>query len=338
MIVPWTQESKVYWNRKSIHADSAALFIELSQQTRNEIAEAVRFINDNGLTPETFTQEDFRIPSFGQIVPDLRDRLDNHYGVIIIRGLDIQNYSESESEIISWGLANYLGQPIRQGLQQDKRLYTVTDLGAKNPDPARIGSTTRQAHFHNDNVPLEPRTACYIGFLCVSTAFSGGESKFISAYSVHKAISDERPDLIPLLYAKYEFEPRLLHRWQTGPPTRSMPIFEEKNNQLITHYARVLIEPGMEIAGRPLTNDQTEALDFLDSVLDRQELFFEYGLRAGEMLFVNNHRILHGKTVHQDRAKTGDVRMLKRIWLWRRHAGVGVDPVALDNAEFAATG
>ena len=50
------------------------------------------------------------------------------------------------------------------------------------------------------------------------------------------------------------------------------------------HYARVMIEPGMELAGTPLTAEQRETLDYLDEVLERPELNTRSRLEAGDLL------------------------------------------------------
>ena len=322
------------WDRATLEADEESLFFHLSERSVDEVVAAVRFIRDNRLDPDVFEQEDFRVPSFAREVSALRARLDDGFGVVIVRGLNIPGWSEAEADIIAWGLGNYLGHPVRQGLHKDRRIYTVTDLGDSNPDPDRIGSTSREALLHSDNTLLEPRVACYNGLLCVRAAKEGGESRIISAHTVHNTIRTERPDLLPILYQDYDFEPRLLHRWPMGPKTRTMPIFETSGGELRLHYARVLIEPGMEIAGRPLTPEQTEALDFLDSVMAREELYFQYKLEAGEMMFLNNMRVLHGKTEHCDHPESSRRRMVKRVWLRRRHVGAGIDPAALDEEEF----
>ena len=88
--------------------------------------------------------------------------------------------------------------------------------------------------------------------------------------------------------------------------------------------------------GTPLTAEEKEMLDFIDSILRREEVLFEYQLKPGEILMENNLRNLHGRNQFKDEALAGRGRELRRIWLWRRHGKLGMDPVALDAAELRA--
>ena len=43
---------------------------------------------------------------------------------------------------------------------------------------------------------------------------------------------------------------------------------------------------------------------------------------------------LHGREAFTDHADPALGRKLVRLWMWRRHVGPGLDPVALDATEF----
>lgn len=320
------------WSSQTLVREQDALVYQLPRDAIAQIDQALGFARANGLTVETMEQEDFRIPALARALPDLRHRLDAGRGIVILRGLDAESFSEADAEIVTWGIGNYFGRPIRQGLEKDRRFFTVTDRGAENKDPTRIGATAKISAMHSDNGCLEPRPPCYVGLFCYRQAVSGGESMLISAQTVHDVIADERPDLLPLFFQEYHFRPPHLHVWPAGEPTIIKPILEAHSDELRIHYARVMIEPGMELAETPLNDVQREALDYLDSVLAREDLYFQYQLNDGEMLIFNNLALLHGRKAFTSDHNGG--RILKRIWMWRRHIGPGDDPVALDHAEF----
>lgn len=327
--LPADEPSARAWSRQSL--SSASVFFDLGGAALEEIDGCLQFAHANGLTVDTVEQEDFRVPTFAAAVRGIQERLDHGVGVAIVRGLDPSTLSESDAEIIAWGLCNYLGRPMRQGIATDRRLFTVSDKGAANTDPTRIGASARRSAKHSDNGCLEPRPPCYIGLLCYRAASEGGESTIISARTVFDTIARERPDLLPTYFERYHFRSPQLHVWPTGGPTIQKPILEFSHGELRIHYARVMIEPGMELAGTPLDARQREALDFLDEVIERPELCFRYSLKPGELLLVNNLAMLHGREAFASGAFGG--RILKRIWMWRRHIGAGVDPVALDLEE-----
>ncbi len=330
--MPDTDPDARAWRRDDLQRDAAQLFYSLPDRARDEIAEALAFATANGLTSDTVEQQDFRLPSFARDVPALRRRLDTGKGFFVLRGIGAEGLSEAEAEIVSWAICNYLGQPIRQGIAQDRRFFTVADKGAVNTDPTRIGASAKRSAKHSDNGCLETRPPCYLALYCYRSAAEGGDSTIISARNVYDTIVAERPDLLPLYFDTYHFRAPQAHVWPSRGPTIRKPILEIAGGELRIHYARIMIEPGMEMAGTPLSARQREALDYLDALLDRPELNFRYRLQTGECLVMNNLVALHGREAFG--AGSGG-RTLKRFWMWRRHIGPGLDPVDLDLEEFA---
>lgn len=329
--LPATDPAARGWTSQDLHATQ--LFFDLSAPALRQVRAGLAFAHANGLTVDTVEQEDFRVPAFAADVPGIHEQLDRGIGIAILRGLDPSAISESDAEIVAWGLCNYLGRPVRQGIATDRRLFTVADRGAANTDPTRIGASARRSAKHTDNGCLEPRPPCYIGLLCYRAAGEGGESTIISARTVYETIVRERPDLLAVCFQRYHFRAPQLHVWPSRGPTIEKPILEAAHGELRIHYARVMIEPGMEMAGTPLNARQREALDFLDEVIERPGLCFRHRLQPGEILLVNNLAMLHGREAFTPDPQAG--RILKRIWMWRRHVGPGVDPVALDLEELA---
>jgi alpha-ketoglutarate-dependent taurine dioxygenase len=316
-------------------APQSVLF-PLAPDVNREIAAAIDHIRANGLDLDTVEQEDFRLPGFARMVDRLRHALDEGAGIAILDDIALDACSDAETAIIAWGLANYLGRPIRQGLKKDRRLFSVTNHGSGYGDPTRIGATTAESRPHTDNGCLEPRPPCYIGLMCVQAAREGGASRVLAAETVHAEFAARRPDLLALLYQPWHFRPPQLHTWPAGPQTIVKPIFERVGGELQVHYARVMIEPGMELAGAPLDARQREALDLLDELLADDRLAFVHRLQRGQFLFTNNLTTLHGRTAFADGAQAEQRRLLQRLWLWRRHRGPGTDPAALDRAELEA--
>jgi hypothetical protein len=226
-------------------------------------------------------------------------------------------------------LGNYLGRVMRQNLRGE-RLDTVRDRGARISDPYRLIETARYFLPHTDNGMLEPRWPDYLGLMCLIPARSGGENLVLSAYTLLGEIARERPDYLERLAQPWHIDPPLEQRLPGGPATWSKPIFEVFNGELKIHYLRYYIEPGMEKAGMPLTSFETEILDYLDSLLERDNFAFAYKLQAGEILFNNNNWTLHGRRAFEDDSDPARKRLLMRIWLWRRHGWPGADPVDLD--------
>ena len=330
--VPATDPDSRAWRRDDLAGEDAMLFYTLPDAAKREIADAIAFANANGLNVDTVEQQDFRIPSFARDVPELRKRLDSGRGFFVLRGIGAEDWTEAEAEMISWAICNYLGLPIRQGIGQDRRFFTVADKGAANTDPTRVGASSKRSAKHSDNGCLEQNPPCYLALYCFRSAAEGGDSTIVSARNVYDTIKAERPDLLPLYFDTYHFRSPQAHVWPSRGPTIQKPILEVEHGELRIHYARIMIEPGMEMAGTPLSDKQREALDYLDGLLDRPELNFRYTLKPGETLVMNNLIALHGREAF---GKGSGGRTLKRFWMWRRHIGPGLDPALIDLEEMA---
>jgi hypothetical protein len=321
------------WTADSLARDGFDASFAVPDAVNDELRDALAHARANGLSLDTVEQEDIRLPSLARHVAALRARLDAPPGILVLRGIDLAGLDDDAAGIVAWGIANYLGRPIRQGLTRDRRLFTVTNQGAANTDAIRIGASSRESWPHTDNACLELRPPAYIGLLCVQDALAGGDSTVISAASILQAVGAEDAGLAAELFAKFHFLPPQLHTWPAGPPTIAKPILEWVDGTLHIHYARVMIEPGMVKAGTPLSDRQRAALDLLDSVIARPKLAWTTRLAPGDFLFVDNLANLHGRRAFTDDDAAGRRRVLKRVWLWRRHAGPGDDPAALDLAE-----
>ena len=332
------------WTRDSLQ--SISLFYDVSAEIRVEIAQALNQIALNGLHLQNIEQEDFRIPSFARDVPALRDRLDNGNGFFILRGLDTA-LPEDQLNIVYWGLGNYLGRVIRQDLS-GSRLDTVSDKrhnesseravaggGIKDGgyDPYRVIDTNKFCTLHTDNAYSNPRTPDYLGLMCLRKAARGGESLLISAYTVHNEILANHPDFLDRLYQDFHWHTPPLQTLPGGPETKAMPIFEISHGDLVIHYLDMYLQPGMEIAGEPMEPAELEMQSVIDSLLLREDLLHRYLLQRGEILFSNNRWTLHGREAFTDYSDPDRTRKLARLWMWRRHIGPGIDPVALDMAE-----
>lgn len=174
---------KKAWKRADIASGRYQVFYDLTDAARQEIAAAIEAIRRRNIHLGIAEPEDFRVPSFARDVPQIRRRLDDSLGFVVIRGVEVSNYSRNENEIIYWGLSNYVGRIVRQNLRGE-RLDSVRNRGDKISDPYRIIETARYFLPHTDNAMLEPRWPDYLGLMCLSNARQGGENQVISAYAL----------------------------------------------------------------------------------------------------------------------------------------------------------
>jgi len=239
-------------------------------------------------------------------------------GFVILRGLPIARYSPDEAGIVYGGIGSALGVTLPQNAKGE-RLYSVRNEGYSvskdyGASGVRYSKTTEPFHFHTDSAPnLAGPAPDIIGLLAIQTAKSGGESVLVSAQSTHNILLAEHRPSLEQLYRPLHYDRTA--EWQPGEPrTLVAPVFRFER-RLQMRYMRFYIEQGHARAGAPLTSGQTAALDHLDAVMDRPGQHLRIALKAGDMLFLNNHLVLHSRTAFEDHPEPERRRHYVRMWL-----------------------
>jgi hypothetical protein len=283
-----------------------------------ELDAALRAVQRRGLDWPAMTREDFPVPRLGAALAQVAHQLEHGRGLVLLRRIPVERYSEDELRILYWGLGLHLGTPRYQNAQgeligdvrDENRLYgTVRELdsaGAGEPRTSR--SKARSAgplRFHTDRADV-------VTLLCVRPAARGGLSKVVSGPAVHNEILRRRPDLHALLCAPYHHS----REGEAGGRERyhAMPIFGFRDGRFTSQYSRTFVENAQHIPGvPPLTAAQDEALDLWAEVCEA--LCYSMELRAGDLQLLNNHVVYHARTTYEDDPAPGRDRFLMRLWL-----------------------
>jgi hypothetical protein len=293
----------------------------LSRDTLAEFDRALQRIRSAGKLVFSLTAQDFPLPSFENDAEALREELQFGSGFVVVKGLPIDRYTEQEACMIYWGLGTHIGRPIPQKVQGGL-LYSVRDEGYNlerdyGSAGVRTSKTTAGFNYHTDSPSmLAGHTPDIVCLLALQSAKSGGESAILSANTVHNVILRERPEYLDRLYAPYHMD-RRAELPPGEPPTLPVPVFAY-SGQLAVRYLRFYITKGHEVAGAPLTPEDTEPLDYLDGVMRRPQLPVTFEMERGDMQFVNNIFILHSRAEYQDHPEPERKRHYMRLWLKHR--------------------
>jgi hypothetical protein len=284
----------------------------------DELDAALRAVLRRGLDWPELTREDCPIPRLARSLAQVSHELEHGRGLVLLRRIPVERYTEAELRIIYWGLGLHLGTPRCQNAQgeligdvrDENRLYgAVRELDpARADEPRTSRSKARSAgplRFHTDRVDV-------VTLLCVRPAARGGLSKVVSAPAVHNAILERRPDLHALLCAPYYHS----REGEAGGRDRfyAMPIFGVRDGRFTSQYSRTFVENAQRIPGvPPLTAAQNEALDLWAEVCE--ELCYSMEMRAGDLQLLNNHVVYHARSIYEDDPAPGRDRFLMRLWL-----------------------
>ena len=143
----------------------------------------------------------------------------------------------------------------------------------------------------------------------------GGENELVSSPALYEVIGKERPDLLKILMQPFPYKRHLV---DTGNalPYCEQPIFSFCDGHFAGSFLRVLIDRADADPDCPsLTDEQREALDFLEETAEREDLRVRFRQEPGDILFLNNWVTFHRRTAFEDWPESERRRHLLRVWL-----------------------
>ena len=240
------------------------------------------------------------------------DVLERGYGFGVLKG--IGHLSREVQKEIYLSTAELLGSPIVQNISGDT-VVDVFDKGKTMETGWRYHETRQGGALHTDS-PQYKDIPDYLGLLCLHPAKEGGESKFVSSYSLHNRLLEESPELLARLYEPFHFDKRG-HEKKGESPTTFEPVFKYDNEGLHFRYLGNYIRSGHEKVSAVLSGIEENALYAVDRLLEDESLIVSVNMEAGDMQFLNNHRIVHGRTGFMDYDEPEKKRLMLRTWLRR---------------------
>ena len=258
-----------------------------------------------------FGKELFPLPRVAAELDGILDEVENGRGFMLVRGIPRHRYTDEDCELLYWGLGVHLGRPISQNAR-GHLLGHVRDEGRVQSDPrARGYQTSQRMDFHTDLLPMD-----IVALFCARTAKSGGESKIVSALTLHNVLREERPDLLAALYEPFHVDWRG-EEPEREPPFFTLPMFSERNGKVATRlvsipYYKSAARFGEQYAPTPI---QLEALEKVQEIANRPELMLSMDFQEGDIQLLNNHTTLHARTAFEDFDEPGMQRHLLRMWI-----------------------
>jgi hypothetical protein len=256
----------------------------------------------------------------------LVQRLDDGPGFAIVTGVPLDGLSLEEACDAAPELLSELGEPFLQGSRESARFgWLIRNEGsirsepdASHRDGGHMSKSGDHLDIHNEGA-MRPYgyEIDLFALLCVESALEGGETILVSARTIIDVLRREHPAHLDRLRRPFAFE-----RAQVTQPGQAPvawgPVFEEVGGRLRVRYSRQRIEMAPALSGVPLTCEDVAALDALDEVLSRPDLQFRHMLSPGDLLVVDNHLVLHGRSGYTDDGGAGRRRCLVRVLLERR--------------------
>lgn len=255
------------------------------------------------LKPQQATRQDFDHPEINALTSWLDQTIRHGRGAVLLSGLNRDTHTEEDMERIYWGIGVSLGDPAVQSMLGE-RLGHVRHV---KDDPVARG--------YRSNEELTPHTDSHriVGLMCLQRSETGGLSRIVSSLAVHNEILATRPDLLEPLYEGYHFAIAEAQFSDKPVTDFKIPVFCCIDDQVSCGYVRYFMTHAASLRGERLPERFIEALDYFDSVAEREDIRIEFLLEPGEMLLWHNFQMLHARGAYQDSPE--HTRHLLRLWL-----------------------
>ena len=292
-------DENLVWD-KSLENKPERFFVKLTSKTIDEVKRNRKELN----------LDERNFPELKNEINELKiTKILHDVGILIIDGKCFTDFSKEEIIEIYRNICKTLGTLYIQNNKNEK-LVKVQDEGKSMQSGGRYHQTKEGGSFHTDS-PQWKKVPDFVGMYCVNPAKKGGESKFVSVYTVHNEMLKEHKHFLKILYQQFHFDKR--EEYESGEsPTVFEPIFTYNDNQLKCRYLRDYINDGHKIQNTPLSKEQNEALDIFDKIIHDKNLAVSYNLKQNDMVFFNNNRVIHGRTSFED---SENKRQMIRTWI-----------------------
>ncbi len=228
--------------------------------------------------------------------------LNEGQGYVVIRntGVDFASSEPELAKLITITLASVYGFPTRHdGTEiawpiQEKPNTVQEKPNATGSSTLRFGGGSGEAPFHTDTSYFPEPEDTFV-LTCLKPAKQGGVNQLVDAWKLAKQIKEERPEVYSIL-TNTQFAFRV--------PT----MFTELTRHDIEEIAHApIISPTKGIRYRhdvlqltKLSPEQLKAVEVFEQYLSNAPAS-EYLLKPGEGIIMNNRRILHARTFHNDK-------------------------------------
>ncbi|KQZ74952.1 TauD/TfdA family dioxygenase [Nocardioides sp. Root151] len=304
---------------------------QLSDDELAEIDAALTTLKGHGdLDLTEITPFTFPLRNVGDFLSRLRDELRTGRGFVLIRGLSREKYGDDDLARIYCGLGAHLGDVIPQS-GHGEVLGHVLNVADLVDEKVRGYRSAQSMNMHCDGHDV-------VSLLCLRAAKEGGASRIASAAAVHDRMVETHPDLARVLY-----DGMPVMRGQMDAERGDGKIVTSDNVALFAstdgvfsscvHVAQT--RDAARAGHFDLTPEQEAALDLFCELSSSPEFYLDMNIAPGDIQFLNNRLIVHGRTPYVDHDDVNQRRHLMRLWVnipsWPRRPANQQDVYSMDD-------
>ena len=308
---PQPLETHIGWQAEDV-ADPSVWTVELTPADQRELDAALAHAKGISGNLLDIGREAFPLDGLARKLAAIEAELIDGRGFTRISRLDVARYDDDDLTMLYWGIGTHLGEPWPQN-KYGHVMGDVTDQGKTRDDPTARGNELGQIalDYHTDGSDL-------VGLMCLRQPKSGGLSCVANVVAIHNELLAKRPDLVAALYQPLPYDFRG-EQAEGANPFYSVPVFTEHDGRLFARFIPQYIKASQRHPEAPrLSALAREAIDTVSGMANEPRFNVYMDLQPGEMQFINNYHVLHGRSAYVDDVAAGRKRHLKRLWLATR--------------------
>ncbi|CAK7903759.1 hypothetical protein CAAN1_09S00914 [[Candida] anglica] len=302
---PEQLEGPLVWSGSDLEKTPEKYLYILSEEDKEELDVAIKSFDQSGQELDKVVSETFPLPKLGPRLESFANDIYNGIGLKLVRGLDVDKYTERQRVIAYLGISSYVGD-IRdaQGINRALiHIKSIAHVPKEKRAPIVVSQQTTDAQmFHND-VGLD-----IVSLFVLDLPKTGGESLITSSYTIYNELAKTRPELISLLADEDEFD------WPTKPKEGGSLIHYVDNKYISYFSTRVFIGFGdlpRDERFPPLNDKQKDAFGAFHWVGYKHSLSIP--IEKGDIEYVNNLYLQHSR--HGFVEDKDHRRHVARLWL-----------------------
>lgn len=310
------------WTAKELSQKTDWVF-RFSEETLKEIDACLARVKARGVPFDEVTSADFPLETLGNWLGSIKGEIATGRGFIVMRGLPAARYSQDDLKKIYWGIGAHFGSAEAQSHRGD-RLGDIIDISDELPDYfKRRGYNSGGAQTaHTDSADI-------VSMLSITLAKSGGASRLASAHTVHNLMLDYCPELLKVLYEGFYLRGTDTDAEATGRPVLSphrVPVYMHADGWLNAFYVKGYVRRPVMAGQVTLSPIEEAAIEAFTAFANHPDIMLSMLLEPGDMQFLNNRTVFHGREGFEDFPEKERRRHLFRLWLhvpeWPRMASV----------------
>lgn len=301
---PSELQGPMAWDGALYQTTAAKYIQQLSQDDVKDIDKALRHFQGLNLAPGFVSPKTFPLsPKLAASLANISKELHEGRGFGVLRGLNPSKYTPAENVIVFAGVASYVGEeratdPAGLTLSHIRNATKDKLPQGFSPEQLRPSKRPEAMNFHSDTGAGDI-LAMYVKDL---QNHSGGTQYLASFWQIYNTLAKEAPHVLQTLASPFPWEE--VDSVTEKPYLALRPIIFHVDNKVQVQFVTVPLRGSLDHPRpkelTPLTAAQEEALDKLQSVAQRLSL--ELDRAIGDIQFVNNFSILHGRTAYSEEA------------------------------------